>query len=239
MDVGKSFSYISEDDQWVKKLGIGALIGMIPILNFAAMGYQVQIARNVVQGEERPLPAWDEFGQIFMDGLRVVAAMMLYVLPLMLIYGCLAGAVVAFSLSLDSGALDPAAMTGETFPAVIITMFSLSMLCLMPYSLILWGLYPLFFIQIARRESVKACFDFREMIALLRSQPVDYLIVLAITFGLYMAVGLVLTPIFLVAAFIPCIGFLITMLLSGAVTMLVGAVAGHLEGQFIMAVDAG
>ncbi len=95
----------------------------------------------------------------------------------------------------------------------------------------------MFFIQIARRGSVKSCFDFREMWALLRAQPANYLILIAITFGLYMVISMALMPVYFVAIFIPCIGMIITMLLSGAITILVGAVSGHLQGQFILEGD--
>lgn len=237
MDIGKSFAYIAEDEKWLEKIGVGALIGMVPIVNFAAFGYQVQIARNVWHGEERPLPTWDDFSKFLVDGLRIVAAMLVYMLPMFLIYGILMGGIFAFAFSMDPAAYDPSQGGGDPFAGMMIVMISLSMMCIMPYILLIWVLYPMFFIQVARHGSVKSCFDFREMWSLLRVQPVNYLIVIAITFGLYMVISMALMPVYLVAAFIPCIGFIITMMISGAITILVGAVAGHLEGQFILKGD--
>lgn len=233
MDIGQSFAYIAEDEKWVQKLGVGALIGMIPIANFAALGYQIQISRNVWQGEERPLPTWDDFGKFFVDGLRIMAAMLVYMLPLFLIYGLIMGGIFAYAFTADPATFNSSG-AGDPFFGSMMIMMSLSMLCITPYMLLIWILYPMFFIQIARRGSVKACFDFREMWSLLRTQPVNYLIVVAIMFGLYMVLSMVLTPVYIVAIFIPCIGFIFTMILSGGVMILVGAVAGHLEGQFIL-----
>ena len=237
MDIGKAFTYIAEDEDWVQKIGVGAVIGMIPIANFAAFGYQVQIARNVWQGEKRPLPTWDDFAKYLVDGLRIMAAMFVYVLPMFLIYGLLMGGMIVYGLSVDPATFDPSSSGTDPFSSMFFIMISLSTMCIMPYILLIWFLYPMFFIQIARRGSVKACFDFREMWALLRAQPVNYLIVIAITLGLYMAISMVLMPVYIVVSFIPCIGFIITMIMSGAITILVGAVAGHLVGQFILEGD--
>jgi len=35
MDVGKSFSFQFEDKEWLNQLGLGAIIALAPILNFA------------------------------------------------------------------------------------------------------------------------------------------------------------------------------------------------------------
>ena len=53
MDIGLSFSYMFEDKDWIKKILIGGLISLIPIVNFAALGYVVQLVRNTRDG--RPL----------------------------------------------------------------------------------------------------------------------------------------------------------------------------------------
>lgn len=233
MDIGQSFAYIAEDEKWMQKIGVGALIGMIPIVNFAAFGYQVQVARNVWQGEERPLPDWDDFGKFLVDGLRIMAAMFIYMLPLLLVYGLLAGGFMVYAFTADPAAFAASGSSTDPIAGIFGLIMVLSMLCIMPYILLMWLLYPMFFIQIARRGSVKACFDIREMWALIRAQPVNYFIVIAIMFGLYMVVSFVLMPVYFVVMLIPCIGFIFTMMLSGAITILVGAVSGHLQGQFI------
>jgi len=51
MNIGKSFSFMFEDKQWVSKLGLGALITFIPILNFAWTGYMVGVIRNVMNND--------------------------------------------------------------------------------------------------------------------------------------------------------------------------------------------
>ncbi len=38
MDIGKSFTYMFEEDKWVEKVLIGGLLCLIPIVNFFAIG---------------------------------------------------------------------------------------------------------------------------------------------------------------------------------------------------------
>ncbi|MCC7512114.1 MAG: DUF4013 domain-containing protein, partial [Anaerolineae bacterium] len=83
MDINKAFTYPFEDKQWISKLGMGAIIGLIPILNFAWTGYMVGLLRNVSNGEAEPLPNWDNIEKKFMDGLILAAAGLVYGLPIL------------------------------------------------------------------------------------------------------------------------------------------------------------
>jgi hypothetical protein len=63
MNVEQSFTYPFEDKEWISKLGLGALISMVPVLNFAWSGYLVGILRNMMNHAVEPLPAWDDLGK--------------------------------------------------------------------------------------------------------------------------------------------------------------------------------
>ena len=58
MNIGKAFSYPFEDDEWLTKLFLGAIVSAVPILNFAWTGYTVDILRNVTDGVSLPMPDW-------------------------------------------------------------------------------------------------------------------------------------------------------------------------------------
>jgi hypothetical protein len=88
MDIGKSFSYVFEDQQWLKKVLIGGIINLIPIVNFAATGYWLEETKRVYEGRELPLPEWDNFGGYFMKGLVTFVATLIYSLPAILVYCC-------------------------------------------------------------------------------------------------------------------------------------------------------
>jgi hypothetical protein len=228
MDFEKAFTYISEDEAWLKKLLVGAILSVVPFVNFAIFGYQVQIARNVAAGEKRPLPDWSEFGQFFMDGLRLMGAFFVYSLPMMLLFFIAAGSMVIFAESASQGYDaygDPAS------PAFFI-IFGVMFACLMPYMFLLYAMYPMFGIQIAREGSFGSCFKFSEMWRLIRAQLVNYLLILALLFGLYMVTTFIMLPAYLLIL-IPCLGYIAYMAIYGGLMMLIMMVIGHLQGQFI------
>jgi len=104
MDIGKAFTYVFDDEEWFKKLALGGLIAFIPILNFAAFGYLVEVVKNVRNGDERPLPDWgDGLGQFFIDGVMVFVAMLVYSLPVILLACVFGGVAAALGSSMDSG----------------------------------------------------------------------------------------------------------------------------------------
>ncbi len=92
MDFGRAFSYVFEDEDWVSKVLLTAVIGLIPIVNFALFGWVIALMDNVVAGEEHPMPAWDNFGDKFTAGLMYFIASVVYNIPLLLVIGVLAGA---------------------------------------------------------------------------------------------------------------------------------------------------
>ena len=83
MDFGKSFTFPFEDDEWVTKILIGGLLSLIPIVNLVVVGYAIKVIKNVADGVERPLPNWDEFGDLFVKGLMTTLASLIWTLPMM------------------------------------------------------------------------------------------------------------------------------------------------------------
>src|SRR5213595_2417929 len=87
MDIGKAFSYVFEDEQWISKVLLGGVILLIPIVGWIAVsGYMVKVAQNVAQGNPRPLPEWSEFGDHFMRGLHGIVIQIVYQLPTIILY---------------------------------------------------------------------------------------------------------------------------------------------------------
>jgi hypothetical protein len=86
MDIGKAFSFVFEDEKWVSKVLLGGLFMLIPIVNFAVIGYMLKVAQNVAQGNPRPLPEWGEFGDHFMRGLYGIVIQIVYQLPTIILY---------------------------------------------------------------------------------------------------------------------------------------------------------
>lgn len=83
MDFGRGVTYIRRDPAWLGKVIIGSLISLVPILQFAAVGYAMAALRNVYTGRETPLPEWGEnFGDHFVRGLLAAVIQLIYGLPM-------------------------------------------------------------------------------------------------------------------------------------------------------------
>ncbi len=86
-DFIKPFAFVFQDRQWVNKILIGGLFELAAVFIvgiFFVMGYCAQLARNVIEGLESPLPEWDNLGEYFSEGLKLAAIVLIYTLPLII-----------------------------------------------------------------------------------------------------------------------------------------------------------
>ena len=85
MDLKRGLTFPTLDPEWITKILIGTLISLVPFLNFVAVGYALDVTRNVNNGRETPLPEWNDFGGQFVRGLLAVIIQFLWALPLMVL----------------------------------------------------------------------------------------------------------------------------------------------------------
>jgi hypothetical protein len=109
MDIGKSFAFVFEDDQWITKILIAAailLVGIlfswvlaIPLILAVALlsGYMVEIIRRVIAGQVDGLPDWDDWGALLTDGIKFMVVGIVYAIPLIIIAFCLGVPMGIFS----------------------------------------------------------------------------------------------------------------------------------------------
>ena len=217
MDIGKSIQFVFEDERWIVKLLIGLVLMLLSIFIipiFFLMGYMVAVARNVKDGVKNPLPEWEDWGKLFMDGIYIFLAQMVYTLP-MLIVVCIA--------SVATGGLGAVAESGgnpDALAALMGTTMFLMMCLMFIYMIALIFISPAVVIQyILNDDTFGACFRFGEVFGIARDSIADILIVLLVTIGINIVLGLV--------GWIPCIGQIIAFMAVPYVM----AVTGHLYGQ--------
>jgi hypothetical protein len=102
MDFAKAFTYIFDDKDWIKKIGIAAGILLISpitlfILSLPVIGWGMEILRRTTNGRSDILPEWDNFGGFFMDGLKALGVSLIYALPIILIQACNAGVTIGMT----------------------------------------------------------------------------------------------------------------------------------------------
>lgn len=229
MDTGKSFSFPFEDNQWLSKLGIGAVVTMIPILNFAWSGYMVELIRNVMNGAPQPLPNWDDLGKKLSDGFLLFVAGLIYALPILVI-ACLPLGMMVIP-GILSGNQDMQGIANAI--AGVSSVLFIGLLCLfIIYGLILSVVYPAILVLYAREGTFASCFKFREAFDLIGRNTSTFFTAWAVSIAASLGVGLAAGFAQLVLNFIPCIGQIVSLVLTVGIVVYTSAIYAHLFGQF-------
>ncbi|MCS6880498.1 MAG: DUF4013 domain-containing protein [Oscillochloridaceae bacterium] len=205
MDIGKAFSFVFEDEQWVASILIGGLILLIPIIGLIVLlGYTLETARNVAQGNPRPLPKWNTFGEKLGLGFAYFVIGLVYSLPLIvLIMLIVCVPLFAAGAGSDEGAAAALASFSCFLPLLIIVSLLLQ---------------PVILAAVARylqMGSIGAALQVGEVITMVRADP-----------GAWVVLWLILLLCGIIANLgaIIIIGFIFTVPYSQAVF-------GHAMGQ--------
>jgi hypothetical protein len=213
MDIGKSFGYVFEDDEWITKvliaaaiLGLGILFSwmlLIPLIIALLLlgGYGVEITRRVIRGDTEVLPKWDNWGELLVDGLKALIIGLVYALPIIILGICLG---------------IPSAILAEEAQEVT----ALLSVCLSGINF-LWGivmglLVPAAIAMFVAEGELSAAFRFGDVVSLVSGNFVTYLIVLVI--------GWVASIIGGLGLLVCGVGFLVTAPYAGWIT-------AHIRGQ--------
>ena len=212
MDIGKAFTFVFEDEDWIVKvlIGIGILVAgvvlfwlVIPAILAALLlsGYSLEITRRVIRGDDEVLPAWDDWGQLLVDGLQVLVIGIVYALP-MIVVGVCAGVPLGWITENSEGA--------AAFVSFVLGCFNL-----------LWGIVlsltlPAAIGKFAAEGELASAFRFGEVLALIRDNLTTYVITAVMVWVTSIISGLGLLFCFIGVFF------------TGVYTELVN---GHLFGQ--------
>jgi hypothetical protein len=227
MDIGKSLQFVFEDDQWPSKLGLGALISLIPILNFAWTGYFIDIMRNVTEGRELPLPGWDELGDKFIKGLLVTVASFIYALP-GLIFLCVPIGIMIIPAFLQNQQTQGAV-------AAITTISGLALICCIGlYFLAFSFIIPAVQLQFSRKGIFQACFQLRDIFGMITKNLSDYLVAWLLTIVAVLIISLILGVLGAVIGWIPCLGQMLVWVFGALTGVFISVVYAHIFGQFGM-----
>jgi hypothetical protein len=164
MDIGRAFTYLTEDEDWIKKVLLGGVITLIPIVGaFFVMGYVLETIKNVIAGQEVPLPEISDFGGKLVKGLIAWLIALIYALPLILLVICGQGG--NFAPLLAEG-IDQDTLEILTTVSVVLSvccgclalLYGILMGLLLPFA---WGKY-------VETEQFGAAFQFSEIFDMLK-----------------------------------------------------------------------
>lgn len=176
VDFARSFGFVTQDPDWVKKLLIGGVFVLLCTMivgTFFVAGYWVRFLRRVAAGDPRPLPEWDDLGGIFSDGLKLVGAYFAYVLgmlALVVALGCVIG-MIGFGIggvphSSHDAESALAALGGLALVAVY------GVLALLGLALAVF--LPAVFVRVALKDRFEEAFAFREAVRFIQANLGNY-----------------------------------------------------------------
>ena len=186
MDIGKALTFIPDDKEWIKKMAIAggivfasSIIPLIPLLFL--IGYQVAVAKNVMNEKEEPLPEWEEWGQLFMDGVVVWAAQFVYAIPVVLLSVCVG---LAFFGAVGNN---------EDSNGGLLALAIVSLCLLIFFAIALVFIMPALYVQYIRYGDFGPMFKFGEVIGVVRENFVDILLTVVVSIVGALAIGIVAT----------------------------------------------
>ncbi len=203
MDFGLAFSFPFQDEEWVKKVVLTAVISLIPIIGqIALIGWLVELTRRVIRGDAEPLPDWADFGGILVLGLKMFAIGFVYAIPLMFMTIPMA----IFDALVDSDSA--------------VALYTIVTLCFSCFALI-YGLALAFFVpaavgELAATDNLGAAINPTNIIAHVRAAPSAYLLAFLGT---------------IVAGFLSGFGIILCFVGVILTAVYASAVQGHLYGQ--------
>jgi len=204
MDFGKAFSFVFEDEDWLKKIAVGGLFSLIPVIGiFVVLGWGVEITKRVINGDPEVLPDWSDFGGYLTRGFMVFLVAFIYLLPVILLQVC-------SSLPYLYEAADETLLT-------IFTIVTVCFGCLTTiYSIGAYLLLPAAIARYAATGEVSAAFKLGEVFKMVKNNIGTYAMVL---------LGGIVASLVASLGVIACgIGVLFTSVYSFAIN-------GHLWGQ--------
>ena len=178
--------------EWQSRFLIGLgliLLGFIPFLSWILQtGYFARIMQRAIRGEELELPAWEDWGKLVMDGLRLFGVNLVYLLPVYIVmFGGMAAYMIGFFLLvplMDTAGSSEAAMEASMLMFILMGVMFISMF--LSYLLVLLGGIPLpvAMARVVDQGKFGAAFQFGEINRLLWRNKGGYFTAWVILAGL-------------------------------------------------------
>jgi hypothetical protein len=226
MDFGRAFTFFFEDEDWGRKLLMGALFGLIGLVTlgfgYAVLyGWAIEISRRNLHEDNAELPAFDDIGGYFIDGIKLYLAQLVWALPMVVIW--IPFFIVPFLI--EAGIVNE-----ETFVGLSMLFF----ICIMPFALI-FGLalslgLPVQFGIFAATGSFKAVVNPKTIFNFVRANPGDYVLAWLILYAVQMLMSVVMMMTCFIGMF-PGVAYMYAVLgkLSGDAYRLTLAKAPELD----------
>jgi len=159
--------------------------GIIPIIpTIFLLGYLTAVmAKIVVDGEEASMPAWDDWGKFFNDGLKLLGASLIVVVPILLLFLLLFGAYFGGLIFLENSNAD------GIFGTYFLVLFALQMIVMfvsMLFSAFALIFQPIYVNQMVAQGEFKAIFQIKQWWQVFKASFGEFVVIYLVCIGLYM-----------------------------------------------------
>ncbi len=222
--IGQLLTYPFKEADSGKKILIGSLlvlagyiIPIIPIL--FVLGYSAKIAKRIIDGDGKlVLPEWDDWGDLFKSGGRLLGVSLVYSLPIILIFSI---GFIAYFVSFVPLMMSDNYNNFNSFTAFVpffsFMILMVTMVIGMFLSLVEGIFLPVIMMHVVHKETFKSGFDFKGWWKAFRNNFAGFFVAFIILFGLYYLVYMIIlltaySMIFAIA--VPFISAFITFYMS-------------------------
>ena len=172
-DFGKPFTYVFDDPRWMQKILIGGLFylaGFFIIGWFFILGYLARTARNIITDQPTPLPEWEDLGEFFNDGARLIGVVLVYIVPFIILAMMFIGPAVIMEAARGN---DVGEFVGGSMMACV--------WCLVfPLSLATMIFLPASLLFAAVEQRFGAGFEFSRIFAFIKNNVGNYLLAVVV-----------------------------------------------------------
>jgi hypothetical protein len=193
---------------WRNRFLVGSAITLaafvVPILPLVFVyGYVLHIMRRAIEGQDLELPAWDDWGKLGVDGLRLMLVGLVYLLPgILVLFGgwflYMASSFVFPVLMSGAGHRGSEGLAAFAFLAIFGSLMIMVLAMIVGLVLMLLGLIPLpaAVAHFAAQDKVAAALHVREWWPLLRANKLGYFAAWVVTVGLMTVMNYVLVLVY-------------------------------------------
>ena len=192
----EAINYPRENDDWVRTVVIGSvltLFGFLLIPAIAVFGYYVRVIRGTISGESEP-PVFDEWEELFVDGLKAFVVTLVYMLVPAIVLGISVGGLVVAAV-FGTGDVGFGAFLGALAGFVLSGIITL----------VFWYVVPAAVANVARTGNIGSGFAFGELRPALLSST--YAVPWLLSVGVLVGAGVVTG----VLNVVPLLGFLLAI----------------------------
>lgn len=188
-------SYPTQGDKWIGRFTIGAILTFLSFLIIPAiliMGYFIRVLNHTIENDPKP-PAWEDWGDMFVDGIKATVVTFVYAIVPFAVFGGLA--TVLFGAG---------AAAGDSGGGLIAGFGILTFLMAIPAMFIIYYFLPAALGSMAREGTLSAAFDLSVLkqvalsadylIAVLLPIVVGLVVNFVTTFLAITVIGLLLVP---------------------------------------------